>query len=79
MLLTTPRGRVKEETRTLIETKVTLEDMSQYLTLETDLGKAILGLQAGEEFSYTIPNGKTMFGTVTAIRKENISSKGHIK
>ena len=53
--------------------------MSQYLTLETDLGKAILGLQAGEDFSYTIPNGKTMFGTVTAIRKENISSKGHIK
>lgn len=79
MLLTTPRGRVKEETRTLIETKVTLEDMSQYLTLETDLGKAILGLQAGEEFSYTIPNGKTMFGTITAIRKENISSKGYIK
>lgn len=69
MLLTNPRGRVKEETRTLIAKKVTLEDMSQYVTLETEIGKAVYGRQAGEDFSYRLPNGKTMFGTVTALRK----------
>ena len=79
MLLTNPRGRTKEETRILIAQKVTLEDMSKYLTLETEIGKAVYGRQAGEDFSYKLPNGKTMFGTITALRKTAAHDNGQVK
>lgn len=83
MILTTPRGSVQEETRTLIAEKVTLEDMSQYISLQTNIGKAVYGRQVGEDFSYILPSGKTMFGTIVGLRKlteyDNGETKGNHK
>lgn len=52
---------------TLVEELVTIEPVGEFFTIKSYLGKAIIGKSLGDNFSWELPNGKTVSGKITEV------------
>lgn len=52
---------------TLVEELITIEPVGEFFTTKSYLGKAIIGKNLGDNFSWELPNGKTVEGKITEV------------
>lgn len=58
----------------LIEKKVGKESSESFITIESDIGKAIFGKRVGDKFSYQLYNGQQVNGIIMNISSEKENS-----
>ncbi len=68
-MIITKRGKTKDISGTLIETRIAGEGAHTLYAIESPFGKAIQGLHSGDNFSYQTDSGVTITGMITALRK----------